>query len=396
MGGRAASYDLANRLIRLDPLPGAKTCAPRCTGPDPAATVTLRYDAEGNRTAKSVTSASAGPVVTTYEHDLNGPLPLLAAEREQGALVRTYRYGAGELLGVGGPGGEFTVLRDGLGSTTDLVDDRGRQAWRYSYSADGSTTQEHANRQAPVNPMQFTGQYFDADLGLYDLRTRLYDPQSARFLQRDPVLQDALAPAQSSYLYADGRPTSLTDPSGACPFCVLAGVGALIGGAASAATYAVTNRGEDFSWRGLAGATVSGASAGALGALAGPAGGSLGLALTNSSRGAATLLSTGAANGAIGAGSTYLGDVLSGRDTSATSLLYGFGAGALGGYLGGAVAPGRGVNTLKQLPYFSPRTVRSTFDLRKTNTRALYNAGLVGGGVGLGAAFAQGLGSNNK
>ena len=396
VAGRPAFYDLANRLVRLGPVPGAASCAAKCNGPDPAATVKISYDAEGNRTAKTVTVADGAPTVTTYEHDVNAPLPLLTSERQDGQVVRSYRYGGGDLLGVGTPVGELHALRDGLGSTTDLVDDRGRKAWRYTYSADGVTAQEHSNQKAPANPLQFTGQYFDSDLGLYDLRTRLYDPTSARFLQRDPVMQEAYSPAQSAYAYADGRPTSLTDPAGTCPFCVLAGVGALVGGVASAATYAVTNRGEDFSWRGLAGATVAGAGAGALGALAGPASGTLALALTGSTRGAFTLASNGAANAVIGGGANYLDNLISGRDTTMTSLLYGAGAGVAGGFIGGRLAPGNGLSTLKQTRNFGPRTIRGLVNFRGRNTRALYNSGLIGGAVGFGGAVVQGLGSNNK
>lgn len=231
---------------------------------------------------------------------------------------------------------------------------------------------------------------------MYDLRTRLYDPLSARFLQRDPVAQEAYSPAQSSYAYADGRPTSLTDPAGTCPFCVLAGVGALVGGVASASTYAVTNRGQDFSWRGLAGATVAGAGAGALGALAGPASGTLALAITGSSKGAFTLATNGAANALIGGGAAYLDNLISGRDTTMTSLLYGAGAGVAGGYLGGRLAPGNGLSTLAQTRRFGPRTLSGAVNLRGRNTRALYNSGLIGGGVGFGGAVVQGLGGNSK
>lgn len=396
IGGRPATYDLANRLVRLGPLPGARTCAPRCDGPDPAATVEIAYDAEGNRTAKTVSAPGGAPVVTTYEHDLNGPLPLLLAERQGGEVVRSYRYAEGEFLGLATPEGELHALRDGLGSTTDLLDDRGRKAWRYTYGADGVTRQEHVNRRTPVNPVQFTGQHYDADLGLYDLRTRLYDPRTARFVQRDTVLLDPWSPAASSYLYADGRPTSVTDPAGTCPFCVLAGVGALVGGVASAATYAVTNRGADFSTRGLLAATVSGAAAGALGAVAGPVVGTATKALTGAAGGVVNVGLSGAANAGIGAGGAYLDNVLAGRDTTASSLLFGAGFGALGGYAGGRFAPGSGMSTIRSAQYFAPRTVRGAFNPRGRNTQALYRSGFIGGGIGLGGALVQGLGSNAK
>lgn len=42
-------------------------------------------------------------------------------------------------------------------------------------------------------------------------------------MTRDPVRGGADRPVSlNSYLYADARPTVVTDPSGACPFCIVA------------------------------------------------------------------------------------------------------------------------------------------------------------------------------
>jgi RHS repeat-associated protein len=61
--------------------------------------------------------------------------------------------------------------------------------------------------------MKFAGEYSDPT-GLYYLRAREQDPSSARFLAVDPAPSDLGDPAISSYVYADDRPTILTDPGG--------------------------------------------------------------------------------------------------------------------------------------------------------------------------------------
>lgn len=50
------------------------------------------------------------------------------------------------------------------------------------------------------------------DSGLYYLRARYYDPTTAQFLSRDPMV----ATTRSPYAYVGGNPLNATDPSGEC------------------------------------------------------------------------------------------------------------------------------------------------------------------------------------
>jgi RHS repeat-associated protein len=61
---------------------------------------------------------------------------------------------------------------------------------------------------ASVNHWLFTGEQHDADSELYYLRARYYDPESGRFLSRDPL------PGGQPYAYAGGNPINRVDPSG--------------------------------------------------------------------------------------------------------------------------------------------------------------------------------------
>jgi RHS repeat-associated protein len=59
------------------------------------------------------------------------------------------------------------------------------------------------------------GEQFDSDLGLYYLRARYYNPQTGRFLSRDPEDGNPNDPASlHKYLYAGGDPVNAMDPTG--------------------------------------------------------------------------------------------------------------------------------------------------------------------------------------
>lgn len=49
------------------------------------------------------------------------------------------------------------------------------------------------------------------------MRAREYDSEIGRFLEVDPMEEEEGDSGSSSYLYADGEPTLLTDPSGLDP-----------------------------------------------------------------------------------------------------------------------------------------------------------------------------------
>ena len=72
-----------------------------------------------------------------------------------------------------------------------------------------------ASRELSWRPSFYRGEQFDADLGLYYLRARYYNPQTGRFLSRDPEDGNPTDPKSlHKYLYAGGDPVNMIDPMG--------------------------------------------------------------------------------------------------------------------------------------------------------------------------------------
>jgi RHS repeat-associated protein len=118
-----------------------------------------------------------------------------------------------------------------------------------------------------VTDKLYTGQQQETEIGLSYYIARFYDPVIAHFIQPDSLIPQASASASyDRYAYVNGNPINFNDPSGHCPLCVSAAIGAGIGavvGAVGYSIYAATS-GTEFNWGHFAIATGGGLAAGAL------------------------------------------------------------------------------------------------------------------------------------
>ncbi|NJK82020.1 MAG: RHS repeat-associated core domain-containing protein [Chloroflexaceae bacterium] len=190
-GGTTSTYDYANRLVS-------------------DGSVRLVYDGDGHLVQQTV-----GGVTTTYLVDEQNPTGYAQIVEEAGAgtVQRTLTYGY-DLLSlndvVGGSGTAHFVGYDGLGSVRLLTDSTGAVSDRYEYEAFGTVLRQTGST---ANPYQFTGERFDATLGLYYLRARWYDGGTGRFLTRDTYPIDVQNPGElNRYGYTANNPVNGDGP----------------------------------------------------------------------------------------------------------------------------------------------------------------------------------------
>lgn len=168
------------------------------------------------------------------------------------------------------------------------------------------------------------------------------------------------------------------------------GLGAVFNGGA----YAVTHVGQ-FNGRDFAGALGSGFVSGAIGGLAGPAGGTIARAVGQKATGFLARGSSLGISAVGGAGGSVAGDVIAGRpvDPLVTGVNAVAGAGGDLATIGlGKLGYGMsGVDTLKQMPVAHPRTLEGAFDLNRVNTRGLWFTGTAGNVVGSVPAWIPGF-----
>jgi len=157
-----------------------------------------------------------------------------------GETIAVYENGSRKFVNLLNPSGEALgswdgsqrryFLKDHLGSVRTTVDQNGNVDGYDDYYPFGLTMPgRSSNTGNPNDNYKFTGyeQDDEAGLNLYHANARGYDPLIGRFLQIDPLFDDANQVGLSPYNYAWNNPSNLNDPTGECPWCVGAIVGAV-------------------------------------------------------------------------------------------------------------------------------------------------------------------------
>jgi RHS repeat-associated protein len=109
----------------------------------------------------------------------------------------------------GGPLGDIYYLhRDNLGSLVEVTDENGNVKKSGGYDAFGDPVQGDFD-QIPIS-RSYLGQLYDADIGLYKIGTRWYDPEVALYLQPDPFGGAPEAPASLNRYAMPGMSTFTT------------------------------------------------------------------------------------------------------------------------------------------------------------------------------------------
>ncbi len=156
------TYDEENRLATVQ---------------NAAHTSSYAYDALNRRVSKTVDG-----VKTCFIYDDD---ETIQERSSAGALAAEYVFGddLDEVLTMERGGSKYFYHYDALGSVTEITNSAGTVVESYTYDVYGKP-----NAASTIgNPYQFTGARFDSESGLYYLRARIYDPQTGRFVQRDPI-----------------------------------------------------------------------------------------------------------------------------------------------------------------------------------------------------------------
>jgi RHS repeat-associated protein len=166
--------------------------------------VFFKYNGGNQRVLKTSQDSSGNQTAgKLYVHGLND-YPLLEVSNEP----IQYIYGLGGLVALVKEGKIYTILKDHLGSTRVVVDEAGTVIAAFDYLPFGDLMGTAYGNPEFIS-YRYTGQEFDAELGLYNYRARFYDPRLGRFYATDPKGQFA-----SPYLYAGNNPIIYVDPDG--------------------------------------------------------------------------------------------------------------------------------------------------------------------------------------
>ena len=147
------------------------------------------------------------------ESSRDGPHAVLD---DAGAPLAVYVW-AGEqpLMRIDPATGEATYyLADPEGSVIGLADATGAPTARLRYDGFGDPRGPSALPAGTLGDFRFHGMWLDPT-GLYHVRARMYDPETGRFLSRDPADGDPQRPETfAPYAFANGNPYVWTDPTG--------------------------------------------------------------------------------------------------------------------------------------------------------------------------------------
>ncbi len=196
------------------------------------------YDGDGNR-LQQIDYSGVQPITTTYTNDNLGLSQVLIADNGSSQTANLYGL---DLISQDDGAQTRTLLADGLGSVRQELANDAIQTVT-TYEPYGNILAQTGNSGTTY---AFTGEQFDDSTGLLYLRARYYNPGLKLFISRDPFPGWLGLPAsQHGYTYAQNNPVNLTDPTGNCPWCLVA-AGAFYVGEVSRQTYNNMQEGMPF------------------------------------------------------------------------------------------------------------------------------------------------------
>jgi RHS repeat-associated protein len=254
------SYDAENRLVSV-------------SGPN-GFSASFVYDGDGQRVKSTIGSATTTFVGNYYE--------------KTGSTITKYYLAGSNRVAMR----NYTIpqsmeveyfLSDHLGSTSLTTDQDGAKVSEMRYKPWGELRSWWVEPNLSTTPAYklpeytFTGQFSYMDdpstssvtegFGLMYFQARFYDPALGRFSSADTIIPEESQGTQAwdRYAFVNNNPVRYTDPSGHCPICATALIGAAIGGIVGAVGYTayVAATGSEWNsthfWMATGGGAVAGA-----------------------------------------------------------------------------------------------------------------------------------------
>jgi RHS repeat-associated protein len=185
---------------------------------DQGGTVELDYDGNQARIRKTTAEKETIYLGDLYER---------VTDKITGAVVHEFHVHSGERVvavikrQAWGPSSTHYVHVDHLSSVDVITDPTGTVKDKRSYDAFGARRNPIWGAPPPQGPFSseeslgFTGHEEDDELGLVNMKGRVYDPNLGRFLTPDPVIgTPTFGQSYNAYSYVMNSPLSYVDPSG--------------------------------------------------------------------------------------------------------------------------------------------------------------------------------------
>ncbi len=172
------------------------------------------YNDNGDRVEETVNGSS-----TYYLYDDNNPTGysqvLESKSSPTGAPGMSYILGL-DIIGQANSSGVSYFLTDGEGSTRALTNSSGAVTATFNYDSEGNLLGVTYTPASPPPTVDlYDQQQLDVAIGQYQLRARIYNPQTGEFDEYDPMTHspgDVLG--ANPYIYADDDAPDMDDPNG--------------------------------------------------------------------------------------------------------------------------------------------------------------------------------------
>lgn len=207
--------------------------------------ITYAYDANGLRTSKTINGTA---------HDYLYVSGQLIRETYNGNILDFFYDASGCPYALNYNGSTYYYITNLQGDVMYLIDANENIVATYEYDPYGNIVSA-TGTMAEINPLRYRGYYYDAELEMYYLQSRYYDPQIGRFINADEFASTGQSILGCNmFAYCSNNPINNSDTSGRF------WIEALIGAAVSVTTSYIAAKvtGQDYTWKDAAVAVACG------------------------------------------------------------------------------------------------------------------------------------------